>query len=184
MLRNKEKEAEAPFEKYKDILYRIAFSNMKSKADAEDVVQEAFCRYLKAEPVFDNENHEKAWFIRVVINICYDIQKSAWFSRTVAFDEVPESEMEHFKLPFVEEDETLWHVMALPAAYRNPLYLFYYEDYSIKEIARIMELGEGTVKTRLRRGREMVKERILYGTGGKDGGFTDKALEEGGKDAD
>ena len=75
-------------------------------------------------------------------------------------------------------------MMALPAAYRNPLYLFYYEDYSIKEIARIMELGEGTVKTRLRRGREMVKERILYGTGGKDGGFTDKALEEGGKDAD
>ncbi len=184
MRRNKEKEAEAPFEKYKDILYRIAFSNMKSKADAEDVVQEAFCRYLKAEPAFENENHEKAWFIRVVINICYDIQKSAWFSRTVAFDEVPESEMEHFKLPFVEEDETLWHVMALPTAYRNPLYLFYYEDYSIKEIAQIMELGEGTVKTRLRRGREMVKERILYGTGGKDRSLMDKASKEGGKDAD
>lgn len=184
MLRNEEKEAEAPFAKYKDILYRIAFSNMKSKADAEDVVQEAFCRYLKARPVFDSENHEKAWFIRVVINICYDIQKSAWFSKTVAFDEVPEWEMKHFKLPFIEEDETLWHVMELPVGYRNPLYLFYYEDYSIKEIARIMELEEGTVKTRLRRGRELIKERILYGTEKKDGDLTEKVLKEGDKDAD
>lgn len=184
MLRNEEKEAEAPFAKYKDILYRIAFSNMKSKADAEDVVQEAFCRYLKAKPVFANAEHEKAWFIRVVINICYDIQKSAWFSKTVAFDEVSESEMRHFKLPFIEEDETLWHVMELPATYRNPLYLFYYEDYSIREIAHIMKLGEGTVKTRLRRGRELIKERILYGAEGKDRSFTEKALKEGGKDAD
>ncbi len=172
MLRNGEKEAEETFEKYKDILYRIAFSNMKSKADAEDVVQEAFCRYLKAEPAFESEEHEKAWFIRVVINICYDIQKSAWFSRTVAFDEVRECEMEHFKMPFAPEDEMLRHVMKLPAAYRNPLYLFYYEDYSIKEIARIMELGEGAVKTRLRRGREMIKERILYG---EERGLTEKA---------
>ena len=68
--------------------------------------------------------------------------------------------------------------MRLPAAYRNPLYLFYYEDYSIKDIARIMELGEGTVKTRLRRGREMIKERILYGAETKD-----NALKEGGRDA-
>ena len=56
--------------------------------------------------------------------------------------------------------------------------------YSIKEIARIMELGEGTVKTRLRRGRELIKERILYGTRGKEGSLTDKALKEGGRDAD
>ncbi len=167
MLRNEEKEAEETFEKYKDILYRIAFSNMKSKADAEDVVQEAFCRYLKAKPAFESQDHEKAWFIRVVINICYDIQKSAWFSKTVAFDEVTEYEMEHFKMPFAVEDEMLRYVMELAAAYRNPLYLFYYEDYSIKEIARIMELGEGAVKTRLRRGREMIKERILYGEEGK-----------------
>jgi len=184
MLRGKEKEAEAPFAKYKDILYRIAFSNIKSKADAEDVVQEAFCRYLKAKPSFDNENHEKAWFIRVVINICYDIQKRAWFSRTVGIDEVPECEMKHFHLPFVEEDETLWYVMELPAAYRNPLYLFYYEDYSIKEISRVMDLGEGTVKTRLRRGRELIKERIMHGTERKGMGPTERILKEGGRDAD
>lgn len=57
----------------------------------------------------------------------------------------------------------LWHVMGLAAAYRNPLYLFYYEDYSVQEIAQIMELEEGTVKTRLRRGRQMLKDRLLFG---------------------
>ena len=160
MLRNEEKEAEATFEKYKDILYRIAFSNMKSKADAEDVVQEAFCRYLKAKPTFDGEDHERAWFIRVVINICYDIQKSAWFSRTVAFDEVPEREMKHFKIPYVEEDETVRHVMGLPAAYRNPLYLFYYEDYSVDEIAGILKLTQGNVKVRLSRGRALLRNTL------------------------
>lgn len=159
-MQDEEKEAAEPLMKYRDMLYRIAFSNMKNKADAEDAVQEAFCRYLKVRPPIQNAEHEKAWFIRVVINICRDIQKSSWFSRTVGFDEVSEKEMGNFVLPYTAEDETLWHVMELPAAYRNPLYLFYYEDYSIKEIAGILELEEGTVKTRLRRGREMIKERI------------------------
>ena len=92
--------------------------------------------------------------------------------------------MKHFHLPFVEEDETLWHVMELPAAYRNPLYLFYYEDYSIKEISQVMDLGEGTVKTRLRRGRELIKERILHGAERKGMGSMERTLKEGGRDAD
>ena len=95
---NDKTEAAEPFEKYKDLLYRIAFSNMKNQADAEDIIQEAFCRYLKARPVFADDEHEKNWFIRVVINLCRDIQKSAWFSRTVGFDEVPEYEKKHFTL--------------------------------------------------------------------------------------
>lgn len=173
-MHSEDKEAEHLLQ-YKDILYRIAFSNMKSMADAEDVVQEAFFRYLRAKPDFEDAVHEKAWLIRVVINICYDIQKSVWFSKTVAIDEVPEKEMKHFHLPYIEEDETLWRVMELPVRYRNPLYLFYYEDHSIKEIARILELEEGTVKTRLRRGRKMLRERIL--------GLTDKPVREDGKDA-
>lgn len=68
--------------------------------------------------------------------------------------------MKHFSLSFVHEDDTLFKVMELSAEYRNPLYLFYYEDYSIREIAEIMELEEGTVKTRLRRGRQKLKERL------------------------
>ncbi|MBR6770201.1 MAG: sigma-70 family RNA polymerase sigma factor [Lachnospiraceae bacterium] len=159
-MHDEEKEAVEPLIKYEQMLYRIAFSNMKNKEDAEDAVQEAFCRYLRLRPSVENSEHEKAWLIRVVINICRDMQKSSWFSRTVGFDSVSEKEMENFILPYQAEDETLWHVMELPSAYRNPLYLFYYEDYSIKEIAVILELEESTVKTRLRRGREMIKERL------------------------
>lgn len=161
------------YDKYGDMLYRIAFSNVKNKADAEDAVQEAFLRYYRNPPVFESEIHEKAWFIRVTINICHDILKSAWFQKTVAIDEVPEQEMKNFHLPFMEEDEMLWRVMGLRSQYRNPLYLFYYEDYSIKEIAAILELEEGTVKTRLRRGREAIKEKIL-----KEGGRIEYQLDK------
>lgn len=70
----------------------------------------------------------------------------------------------------------LWQVMELAPAYRNPLYLFYYEDYSIREIAQVMELEEGTVKTRLRRGRQMLKDRLLFGT--KEGKEPDKEASE------
>lgn len=158
-------EQEVQFNKYKDMLYRIAFSNVKNKADAEDAVQEAYLRYLINAPVFENETHEKSWFIRVTINVCRDILKSAWFQKTVRMEEVPEKEMMHFHLPYLDEDEMLWRVMRLPDRYRNPLYLFYYEDYSVKEIAEILELEIGTVKTRLRRGRENIRENLV-----KEGG--------------
>ena len=148
-------------EQYADTVRRLCMIHLKSYHDSEDIFQNVFLKYVLSSVKFESEEHEKAWFIRVVINICYDIQKSAWFSRTVAFDEVPECEMKHFHLPFVEEDETLWHVMELPAAYRNPLYLFYYEDYSIHEIAGVLNEKEGTIKTRLRRGREEVKKMLI-----------------------
>lgn len=154
------------FYKYKDMLYRIAFSNMKNKADAEDAVQEAFLHRMRANTVFENEEHEKAWFIRTLLHICIDIHKSAWFQKTVSIEAVPELEIKNFYIPYIEEDETLFIVMGLPVQYRMPLYLFYYEDCSIKEIAHILDMPEATVKTRLKRGREAVKKVIIKGKEG------------------
>lgn len=145
------------YDKYRDMLYRVAFSNLKNKADAEDAVQEVFIRILRHNPVFKNEEHEKAWMIRTVINICKDMLKSAWNKNTISLDEVPQQEKEHFYLPYLEPDETLWVVMGLPEHYRNALYLFYYEDYSIQEISDILSIPASTVKTHLHRGREAVK---------------------------
>lgn len=155
-----EQEKKRIFEQYKDMLYRIAFSYLRSHADAEDAVQETFLRYLRTEQKFKEQEHEKAWFIRVTINICHDMSKSAWMQRIVSVEEIPEGEMKSFQVPYVEPDEMLWRVLKLPITYRNPLYLFYYEDYSIKEIATILNMQENTVKTRLRRGRELLKEKI------------------------
>ncbi len=147
-------------EEYQAMLYRIAFSNLRNRADAEDAVQETFLRYLKSgQPIADGE-HEKAWLIRALLHVCTDILKSSWHRRTVAFDETLAGGAGVF-LPWqVRDDETLEAVLKLPIHYRNPLYLFYYEDYSIREIAEILNEKEGTIKTRLRRGREEVKKML------------------------
>ena len=157
---NRKEKMDEQYDKYKDMLYRIAFSNVKNRADAQDAVQETFVRLMVYEKKFENDTHEKAWLIRTVINICKDMLKSAWNNKTVGWETVPEQEMQHFVLPLIEVDETLWMVMELSEPYRNALYLFYYEGYSIKEISNIMEMPEATVKTHLRRGREILKKRI------------------------
>lgn len=148
------------FRKQYSLVYRVAFMQMKGHADAEDALQEVFVRLLKYQPQFENEEHEKAWFIRTTMNICKDILKSKWHSSTVSIDKLPECEKKYFHLPYVKEDETIWAVLELPEKYKSCLYFFYYEDYSIKEIAQLLKIPENTVKTNLRRGREMLKESL------------------------
>ncbi len=151
---------ETYFRKWYLTVYRVAFIQMKAHADAEDVAQEVFVRLLKNQPQFENEEHEKAWFIRTGVNLCKDLIKSKWRTTTVSIDKIPEQERANFTLPFMEEDETLWKVMELPEKYRNCLYFFYYEDYSIREIAQILKMPENTVKTNLKRGREALRDSL------------------------
>ena len=98
---------ETYFKKYYSLIYRIAFMQMKGHADAEDVAQEVFVRLLKHHPTFTNEEHEKAWFVRITVNICKDIIKSKWHSTTVSINKIPEHEKSFFQLPYVKEDETI-----------------------------------------------------------------------------
>ncbi|MDE6750479.1 MAG: RNA polymerase sigma factor [Lachnospiraceae bacterium] len=158
---------ETYFRKQYTLVYRVAFMQMKGHADAEDALQEVFVRLLKYQPQFESEEHEKAWFIRTTMNICKDILKSKWHSSTVSIDKIPECEKKYFHLPHVKEDETLWAVLELPEKYKSCLYFFYYEDYSIKEIAQLMKIPENTVKTNLKRGREMLKAALEKDTGKK-----------------
>lgn len=151
---------ETYFREHYSLVYRVAFMQIKGHADAEDAAQEVFVRLLKYQPHFENSDHEKAWFIRTTINICKDIVKSKWHSATVSIERIPESEKAYFHLPYVQEDQTLWKVLELPEKYKSCLYFFYYEDYSIKEIASILKMPENTVKTNLKRGREMLKSTI------------------------
>lgn len=146
------------FREYHSLIFRIAFTELKSHADAEDVVQEVFFRILRYHPEFESTEHEKAWMIRSTINRCKDFLKNKWNNSTVGLDRLPEGERAYLHLPYVQEDGTLWAVLELTERYRQPLYLFYYEDYSIKEIAQILGLPENTVKTNLRRGREAVRK--------------------------
>lgn len=133
---------------------------MKNHADAEDAAQEVFVRLLKYEPQFEAEDHEKAWFIRTTVNLCKDILKSKWHSATISIDKIPEVEKEYFHLPYTKEDDTLWAVLELPEKYRDCLYFFYYEGYSVKETAHLLNIPENTVKTNLKRGREALKKAL------------------------
>ena len=153
-----EQEITRAIARHADTVRRICLLHLKNASDTEDVFQEVFLKYALSTVAFDSEEHEKAWLIRITINLCKDYQKSKWNNSTIGFEHIPESEKVYFKVPHVESDDTLWAVLELKEKYRRPLYLFYYEDYSIKEIAALLHIPENTVKTNLKRGREQVKK--------------------------
>lgn len=142
--------AEEVFSHYHTMVYRLAASRTGNRHHADDVLQEVFLRYIRSKPVFLEEEHRKAWLLRVTINCCNDLLGSAWARRTVPLDE---------RIPIrLKEHSDLWDaVMKLTPAYRTVIHLFYYEDCSIAEIARVMEISESAVKVRLHRARKKLR---------------------------
>lgn len=151
-MRPSEIEFRKTIEKHKDSVYKVAFSYCKNKPDADDAFQEVFIRYLKATVAFSDETHEKAWFIRVTINVCKSIYRTWWFCKTQPLDE---------QIPYASEEyELLESVMSLHPKYSTPLHLYYYEDYSTREIAEILGISETNVQTRLQRARKKLEQQI------------------------
>ena len=134
-------------------LFAAAFSICQNTSDADDVVQDTFLKYHLCKNDFSSPEHIKAWLLRVAINKAKDVTRRIWRRKTVPLDEVGE-------MAAAETDEGAWllgQVMKLPEKYRIVLHLFYYEDYSVSEIAEILKLSESNVKTRLSRARAMLK---------------------------
>lgn len=148
------------FRKYYGVCYRAAFTLVKNHADAEDIAQDVLIRLLVYRPEFANSEHEKAWMIRTAMNLAKDLLKSKWHKTTVGIEEAVSEEKGYFQIPGMETDDTLWVLLELPQKYKECLYLFYYEDYSVREIAGVLEKSENTVKTNLRRGRELLKQKL------------------------
>ena len=143
-------------EQYADMVYRVALTRCKSIETAEDIFQEVFMRFSEKNPKFENNEHEKAWFIRVTINLTKNIKESAWSKKVVRLDENIEFNTE-------EENEIYGIVCNLPQNYRTVIYLLYYEGYKVNEISKLMGKPEGTIKTWLFRAREILKEKIEGG---------------------
>lgn len=139
---------------YSNMLIRLAFTYLKNTADAEDIVQEVFVALIKRGEGFDNDEHEKAWLIRVTINKCKNFLNSGWTKRTVVLEDNVSTTDKH------DEDDIIGKVMALPEKYRTVIHLYYYEEYSIEEIASLLGKSKGTVGTRLARGRARLKTDI------------------------
>ena len=143
-------------EEYADMVYRIALTRCQSVENAEDIFQEVFMKFSEKNPKFESKEHEKAWFIRVTINLTKNIKGSAWNRRVVSLDE-------NIEFNTKEENEIYSIVCDLPQNYRTVIYLLYYEGYKVNEISKLMRKPEGTIKTWLFRAREMLKEKIEGG---------------------
>lgn len=144
------------FRAYGDRLFTAAFNLCQNRADADDVVQDTLLKYYTLGKEFEDETHLKAWLIRVAINRAKDITTSFWRRNKVEWEDYMD------ELPFREpEDSRLFEaVMRLPEKYRLVIHLFYYEDYAVEEIARILRRPVGTVKSQLNRGRGLLKEML------------------------
>lgn len=144
-----------------DMVYRLAFSMVKSVQDAEDVHQEVFIRYIRTNPLFESREHERAWFIRVTTNLCKNLWKSAWRQKMVSMDSLEETQEgnAYIQQSLNEEEELLVEtVKRLPFKYRVVVHLFYYEEMSLEEIAQALNLKSSNVRTRLTRARKMLRE--------------------------
>lgn len=139
---------------YQDMVYRVALHQFGVPQDAEDAVQEVFLRLYTADKTFESGEHLRRWLIRVTVNVCKDVLKSPWRRRRVPLDAVPDQPV--FDRP--EERELYQAVLSLPEKYRTVLYLFYYEEFSTKEIAELLGLLQSAVTTRLSRARGLLKE--------------------------
>lgn len=137
-------------ERYGDIVYRLALAQTHSSHDADDVFQEVFLRYLRAAPAFREEEHRKAWLLRVTVNCCKKFHGSFWRRHTVALSEALPAQNP-------EEGELLGLLEGLPPKYRAVLHLYYYEGYATEEIAAILGRSPGTVRSQLSRGRALLR---------------------------
>ncbi len=142
--------------RYRDNLFSAAFQVCKNAADADDIVQETFLQYHVTKKEFDDEQHIRAWLIRVAVNKAKNVNRSFWRQHKVPLEEYMETLV--FETP--KEEELFETVMKLPQKYRIVIHLYYYESYSVREIAGILKLSESNVKVRLTRGRKLLRQAL------------------------
>lgn len=148
------KEYERLVAKYLDCIYRVALNGCKNSTDAEDIVQSTFMKLLVCNEIFEKDESVKYWLIRVAINESNSLWRSSWKRRTVSLEQMQQEPI--FSTP---EKSNLYYAMKeLPVKYRQILHLYYFEDYSVRDIADIMKLSETAVQTRLFRARQKLKE--------------------------
>lgn len=151
-----EQEVNRAIERYADTVQRLCIVYLKNHADTEDVFQTVFFRYCLSPVVFESDEHEKAWLIRVTINACKDWLKSFFRSRTVSLEEIIELPSE---VP-QENRDVLEAVLSLPAKYRDVVYLHYYEQCTAPQIGEILRKNVSTVYTLLTRAKERLREKL------------------------
>lgn len=141
-------------EKYGNMILRLAFSYVKNLQEAEDITQEVFIKLTQNSIKFENENHRKAWILRITINLCKNRLKLFWNRNTCSIDDISGlSKNDTYDF----DNNVLAAVMKLPSRQRTIIYLYYYEGYKINEIASILKKRETTIRSDMHRARQKLK---------------------------
>ena len=146
----------AAAERHLDMVYRIALNYFRVPADAEDAAQTVMLRLWQSDGDFADDDHLRYWLVRVTLNVCRDVSRSFWRRRTVPLESCREPALDDS-----DHQRLYQEVMALPAKYRLPLYLYYYEGYSVAEVGELLGLKPSTVQTRLARAREKLRGSLM-----------------------
>lgn len=135
---------------YRSSVYRISYCQLRNRADAEDVTQEVFLRLYISPPEYTEDAQARAWLIRVAINRCRDLLRSRRYRQ---YEELSE------EIPAVspEEQRLLSVIGQLKPKLRCVMYMYYYEEYTVKEIAALLKITQTAVTSRLMRGRAELK---------------------------
>lgn len=153
--RDLEKEFDAKYNDYGKMLFKIAFLYVGNSADAEDILQDVFIKYLSGRYSFKDSDHEKAWFIRVTQNKALDFLKRKG-RKNISLDDI-----ENFTYEKNDNSaDILREILALPEKYKSSVILYYYNDYSVEEISKILKISKSAVKMRLKRSREILKTEL------------------------
>lgn len=152
--------------RYGQEILQLSFSYVKNKQIAEDLTQEIFVKCYKSLHTYSGKSKFRTWLWRIASNHCKDYLKS-WYNKNVfttdyqpIYDSIQSDSVEQTVIQEEQDDQLASAVMELPVNYREVIYLFYFEEMSIKEISVVTEVKENTIKTRLKRAKELLKERL------------------------
>jgi RNA polymerase sigma-70 factor (ECF subfamily) len=148
--------------KYADTVTRVCVMRCGNAEDARDCFQNVFLKLYLSTTEFETEEHVKAWLLKVAVHQCQDMVKQFWKKNVTLSGDDKDTDLGLSTVAITDEQdsEVLRQVMSLPLKYRQVIYMYYYEEYDIQEVAKILGLREATVKSQLRRGREYLKRKL------------------------
>ena len=145
--------AEEIVNRYSAMIYRLAYARLGNKYDAEDITQEVLLKYIRADKTYKDEEHRKAWLLKVTVNAIKSFVTSAYNRHREEIEKADNITYEMDEPTGVSDA-----VAKLPDKYRTVIHLFYFEELSVKQIAKIIGATEGTVKSQLTRGRDKLRK--------------------------
>lgn len=161
---NLEEEIERLMNMYGEDVLRMSYLYLKDRQRAEDAFQEVFIKIYKKNGSFKGKSSEKTWIISITINVCKDYLRSSWFNRVFLTDNILHDSsgdnIDDAAIKSVENSIVFNEVIALKPALKDVILLYYYEEFDTVEISKILGIAEGTVRSRLHRAREILKNKI------------------------